>query len=983
MEELSARIASPVLNQLGGCLPHSMAKKRSLQFQPMNPLATWNPKSWDWDSNRFLAKPKEYERAELQVRVDENLSLNLGGSGLNSVEGIASRPNKRGRSGSPNAVNYPMCQVDECRENLTSAKDYHRRHKVCELHSKAVKALVREQVQRFCQQCSRFHLLSEFDEGKRSCRRRLAGHNKRRRKSQPTDDNTSPRPSIPGNNGNSENHSNLDIVNLLAVLGSPHGINNEGRSANRPLVPDKDKIIEVFSKMKTLPLADEKSRASGRDFKDCNMSSPSTLDLLAPLSATPPAPAMDIQSQQSGSYQSSGDTDFHHVPEIRGPHLPLQLFSSQTEEDDSPPRLSVSGKYFSSESSNPSGEMSPSSSPPAVCNLFPIPVSNASSKEEHTRENTMNFNASKANGCFKLFGGSINGTDVVSSTQSPIAYRTGYTSSSGSDHSPSSMSSDPQDRTGRIIFKLFDKNPSHLPGTLRTQIYSWLSNIPSEMESYIRPGCIFISLYLSMPRFVWEHVEEHLCQYADALVKDVDPQFWASGRFLIRTRKRMALHRDGNVRACKLWRKWKSPELICVSPLAIIGGQEICLTLKGRNLNCPNIKINCTHASDYTIRSVHSSAGQDTAHDEIILGNFVIHATSPNRLGRCFIEAENGLGGTTFPVIVSDSVAVCEELRRLESEIREVPKKVLEQENQMATGSREEVVHFLNEVGWLFQRKHNSSMHDFKIRRFKFLLIFSVERDFVEVVKTLLDILLEITLARNASKESLELVSELHILSRAVKRKCRKMVDLLIHYSICYEKTSVHYIFTPNAPGPGAITPLHLAASTSNSDDIVDALTNDPQQMGLDGWNSLVDESGLSPGAYATMRNHHSYNALVSQKLADRENRQLSVVIDGGNEIADHVWLELEQQDHKPLPPPLAAAAAAGKSCSKCAIMEYTTTRRGVRGGPQGGLLCRPYIHSMLAIAAVCACVCILFRGSPYVGSVAPLKWESLDFGPV
>ncbi|KAJ0826969.1 putative transcription factor SBP family [Helianthus annuus] len=36
--------------------------------------------------------------------------------------------------------------------------------------------------QRFCQQCSRFHELSEFDEAKRSCRRRLAGHNERRRK---------------------------------------------------------------------------------------------------------------------------------------------------------------------------------------------------------------------------------------------------------------------------------------------------------------------------------------------------------------------------------------------------------------------------------------------------------------------------------------------------------------------------------------------------------------------------------------------------------------------------------------------------------------------------------------------------------------------------------------------------------------------------------------------------------------------------------
>lgn len=30
----------------------------------------------------------------------------------------------------------------------------------------------------------RFHLLVEFDDGKRSCRKRLAGHNERRRKPQ-------------------------------------------------------------------------------------------------------------------------------------------------------------------------------------------------------------------------------------------------------------------------------------------------------------------------------------------------------------------------------------------------------------------------------------------------------------------------------------------------------------------------------------------------------------------------------------------------------------------------------------------------------------------------------------------------------------------------------------------------------------------------------------------------------------------------------
>ncbi|KAL1818645.1 hypothetical protein ACET3Z_013514 [Daucus carota] len=77
----------------------------------------------------------------------------------------------------------PRCQVEGCHVALLNAKEYHRRHKVCELHSKAPKVVVLGMEQRFCQQCSRFHLVTEFDDTKRSCRRRLAGHNERRRKS--------------------------------------------------------------------------------------------------------------------------------------------------------------------------------------------------------------------------------------------------------------------------------------------------------------------------------------------------------------------------------------------------------------------------------------------------------------------------------------------------------------------------------------------------------------------------------------------------------------------------------------------------------------------------------------------------------------------------------------------------------------------------------------------------------------------------------
>ncbi|XP_050257052.1 squamosa promoter-binding-like protein 6 isoform X3 [Quercus robur] len=95
----------------------------------------------------------------------------------------SSSPAKRVRASSMHSQTS-FCQVYGCHKDLSSSKDYHKRHKVCEIHSKTAKVIVNGIEQRFCQQCSRFHLLAEFDDGKRSCRKRLAGHNERRRKPQ-------------------------------------------------------------------------------------------------------------------------------------------------------------------------------------------------------------------------------------------------------------------------------------------------------------------------------------------------------------------------------------------------------------------------------------------------------------------------------------------------------------------------------------------------------------------------------------------------------------------------------------------------------------------------------------------------------------------------------------------------------------------------------------------------------------------------------
>uniref|UniRef100_A0A1D1YV89 Squamosa promoter-binding-like protein 8 n=1 Tax=Anthurium amnicola TaxID=1678845 RepID=A0A1D1YV89_9ARAE len=90
-----------------------------------------------------------------------------------------------GNAGAGSAACRARCQAEGCGADLARAKHYHRRHKVCEFHSKAAAVVAHGLTQRFCQQCSRFHVLSEFDQGKRSCRKRLADHNRRRRKTQP------------------------------------------------------------------------------------------------------------------------------------------------------------------------------------------------------------------------------------------------------------------------------------------------------------------------------------------------------------------------------------------------------------------------------------------------------------------------------------------------------------------------------------------------------------------------------------------------------------------------------------------------------------------------------------------------------------------------------------------------------------------------------------------------------------------------------
>ncbi|KAL3618414.1 SBP domain [Castilleja foliolosa] len=970
----------------------SIAKKRGLPFHSssighQDPSKNWNLKSWEWDSSRFVATPAQQSdevrpgnpsRTDQSREGDKNAQLSKDGLNLMEETQSVPRPNKRVRSGSPGGTSrHPMCQVDECEEDLLKAKDYHRRHKVCEVHSKAVKASVGRQMQRFCQQCSRFHPLLEFDEGKRSCRRRLAGHNRRRRKTQP-EETTRPRVLLPDS---PQNNFNCDVNVILEALAHVQGStgDNSGKHSTTPPEKENDNLIQLLSKINSLPLPGHlasthplpKTTSStisnhAQSEKNQNQTSEkaltrSTMDFLAVLSATPSCgetqsqPSIEPSNSEKSKSTAHVDqiTSYHSPVEETdtSPSLHLQLLSSLPE-DNSARKLLFGGNDVSSNGSNPSEERSTPFSSPLVHNLFPMKTSRETtvkdallSNSEDEIECVKSRMNNECNTSLQLFGGLI---DSIQSSP----YQAGYTSSSGSDHS-SNLNSDSQERTDRIRFKLFDKDPSDLPLSLRNQIYNWLSSSPSEMESYIKPGCIVLSLYLSMSSLAWNKLEENFLSHVKSLVYDTNDGFWRNGRFLVYTDRKMASHKDGSIRLCKYSRDWTTPELISVSPVAIVAGQETSLLLKGRNLTAPNTTIHCTHADGYSIEKVSSSC-HASGHDEISLSSFKIREAASNTFGRCFIEVENRFKGTVFPVIIADNT-ICQELRLLEYEIN--------------GANDQETLYFLNELGWLFQRKSNSSLFqtpNYNLYRFKLLLTFSIEHDFCALVKTLLDILLELVLGskKGLANESLAMLSEIHLLNRAVRRRCRAMVDLLVNYSVINpDDSSRRFIFLPDLAGAGNLTPLHLAACMSSSDDIVDALTNDPQTIGMQSWKTVPDANGLSPYAYASMRNNHSYNDLIARKVSDRKNGQISISIKDGMKP---LQVEIED-DLGPKP----------SSCSKCAVAaaRLYSTRFST------GLLHRPYIHSMLVVAVVCVCVCLLLRGHPNTPFNSPLVWENMRFG--
>lgn len=120
----------------------------------------WDWKEFTWDPSGLEELKNEGDSMDLRLgdQASDSLEKSVHDSGKEDSKAVSSssptRSLKRARlqNGSQNMI----CSVDGCNSDLRDCREYHKRHRVCEKHSKTPVVLVGGKQQRFCQQCSRY-----------------------------------------------------------------------------------------------------------------------------------------------------------------------------------------------------------------------------------------------------------------------------------------------------------------------------------------------------------------------------------------------------------------------------------------------------------------------------------------------------------------------------------------------------------------------------------------------------------------------------------------------------------------------------------------------------------------------------------------------------------------------------------------------------------------------------------------------------------
>ncbi|KAK1390315.1 squamosa promoter-binding-like protein 1 [Heracleum sosnowskyi] len=848
--------------------------------------------------------------------------------------------------------NRALCQVEDCRADLSTLKDYHRRHKVCDVHSKANRALVKNAMQRFCQKCSRFHVLQEFDEGKRSCRRRLEGHNRRRRKTH-SDNATN------GISLDEERTSSYLLKSLLRILSNMHA--NSSHQTE-----DKDLLSYIFSNFASLSGTINQRTICGVHNESQDLQDGGT--------------SIKTQGQDS----SKSTLQSHGVPA-----------SGLTQK-----RVNVDVAH----DENLSAQKSCASIPlgggiPAKTNYMQTSVGRM---KLHNID--LNYVCNDSEDCTEKLENFDAQVQLTSHQDSDKAsqHQSGNSGSTSIQSLPSS-SVEALSCTDQIVFKLFGHDPSGIPSDLRCQLLAWLENTPTEMESYIRPGCIMLTVYLRMEKSTWK---ELCCNIRFGLRKLLDSSsntFWKTGWIYARLRHRVAFVYDGQVvlDTPLLLKNDRSCKIFSIKPIAVSASEEVRIVVKGSNIARSNTRLLCALEGKYLVQEDSSSlidgAASFTDNEEEIQSISFL-CSIPDVIGRGFIEVEDqGLRNSFFPFIVAEP-DVCSEIRTLESTIEDFEATVDVKGDTERCEARTRALDFLHELGWLLHRNHLKfrlstiapKQDFFPFTRFRFILEFSLDHDWCVVVKKLLDILFggNVDAGEHTSVELALL--EICLLHKAAWRNCRPMVEALLIYdpenvvdkfgSEQKHTSEGRYFFRPDAVGPGGLTPLHIAACRDGSESILDALTDDPHLVGIEAWITSRDCTGLTPHDYACQSGHYSYIHIVQTKIKKiSENRHVVVDIPTSLLDGNKNWKLADGRKFTEVGSLETEKCVMRIVQTHCGLCEQKLSYGNYRTSQA---FCRPAMLLMVVVATVAACVTLFFKSSPMVHGFQAFRWEFMEYGP-
>lgn len=535
------------------------------------------------------------------------------------------------------------CQVPGCGKDLTGLKEYHQRYRICEVHIKLPQVMKEGKLQRFCQQCGRFHDLNAFDGNRKSCREQLSKHNARRRR-------------------------------------------------RAQLENQKTKLPE-----KLLPLPVDDNSEVGKMLHSL-MQNPSQLHALKLLLGVQTNSALPSAAQIS----AFGRTE---------------LASACASSDDA-------------------------------------------------------------------------------GTSDPPAYSLARNILSGKDEFAPKF--DSEHRALRLSLKLFNRTPADLPADLRPQLLSWLQASPVGMESYIRPGCVYLtvqflvetSTYLALASGGVAALLEHL-------LWNTGCKFWHQGVFLAQVFDQLGVVSGGQIlHKMPVNSLPETPRITSLSPVCVVGSELSTVKVAGTRLAKPNSTIICRFKGQTVLSEVGIPPG--SCHEHTIK----LHTPEWQGCGTALVELSCGSVLTNSkPIMVVDDPAVAAEINRLSVEKLE--------------RGQEELDSLLVDLGLVFQHLSGqaavgcgTTILAEKARR---TLAFACDMGWVHVAAKVLPLAsckcscaADVVAAIHASTTRYDGLSLLH---RAVRSGSLELVKGVLNWGV-----TNGYQWLADHSGPSGVTPLHLAA---------------------------------------------------------------------------------------------------------------------------------------------------------------------------